>query len=170
MRPLVKSCPSDVFVDETKQIRWRDSVSLFFQNRVKQLAGWIHRGKKKSSTASISRNHVIEVNEKSGLVSLMGGKWTAYRIQGEETVDRILKINKNLNNRVKYESGQTLNFALIGAYSKSEITDGLKVQNEELFKQYEDHFVFEYDVPRHVAKHIVRTYGTAGKRVMELGR
>jgi glycerol-3-phosphate dehydrogenase len=81
-----------------------------------------------------------------------------------------LKINKDLNYHAKYESGQTLNFALIGSYSKSEITDGLKMQNEDLFKKYEDHFVFEYDVPRVVAKHIVRTYGTAGKRVLELGR
>jgi glycerol-3-phosphate dehydrogenase len=29
-RPLVKSCPSDVFVDDSKQPRWRDSVSSFF--------------------------------------------------------------------------------------------------------------------------------------------
>ena len=45
--------------------------------------------KKKNSTAAISRNHVIEVTD-SGLVSLMGGKWTSYRAQGEETVDKII--------------------------------------------------------------------------------
>ena len=55
------------------------------------LAYKVHASKKKkSSTAAISRNHVIEVTE-SGLVSLMGGKWTSFRSQGEETVDRILK-------------------------------------------------------------------------------
>lgn len=56
-----------------------------------------------------------------------------------------------LQRQVKYESGQTLNFNLIGSYSKSEATDGLKMQNSMLFKRYEDHFVFEYDVERAVA-------------------
>lgn len=79
-RPLVKSQASDKYQDEDYVPRWRDSVSLFMQARIRGFAAWVHKGKKKSSTASISRNHVIEVNQKSGLVSLMGGKWTAYRI------------------------------------------------------------------------------------------
>lgn len=44
-------------------------------------------------SASLIRNHVIEISE-SGLVSLMGGKLTSYRQMGEETVDKILSINK----------------------------------------------------------------------------
>jgi glycerol-3-phosphate dehydrogenase len=51
------------------------------------------QGSKKKSTAALARNHVIEVSD-SGLVSLMGGKWTAYRIQGEHTIDAILKNDK----------------------------------------------------------------------------
>jgi glycerol-3-phosphate dehydrogenase len=68
---------------------------LFLQRSVTSLAAWYNKEKKKS-TAAISRNHVIEINPTSGLVSLMGGKWTAYRIQGEETVDRILKTTPDL--------------------------------------------------------------------------
>lgn len=56
----------------------KDKMIEFFQNRVRWLAFKAHAGKKKSSTAAISRNHVIEVSE-NGLVSLMGGKWTSYR-------------------------------------------------------------------------------------------
>ena len=66
-------------------------MTRFFQNGVRWLAKTI-RGKKKSSSAAISRNHVIEDSE-AGLVSLMGGKWTSFRSQGEETVDHILKKN-----------------------------------------------------------------------------
>jgi glycerol-3-phosphate dehydrogenase len=47
------------------------------------------------STANISRNHVIEVS-KSGLVSLMGGKWTTFRKMGEETVNLIIKDKDNI--------------------------------------------------------------------------
>lgn len=71
---------------------------------------------------------------------------------------------------VKYESGQTLNFSLIGSYSKTETTDGLKMSNEQLFKRYEDHFVFEYNVQRDIAKHLVKTYGTTAWRVLALGK
>ena len=48
---------------------------------------------------------MIEVNQKSGLVSLMGGKWTAYRVQGEQTIDKILKLNESLQRKVKYDEG-----------------------------------------------------------------
>ena len=39
-------------------------------------------------TKSISRKHVIEEQE-SGLISLMGGKWTIYRKMGADVVDLI---------------------------------------------------------------------------------
>ncbi len=42
----------------------------------------------KSDTKSIARTHVIE-ESKSGLLSLMGGKWTIYRKMGEDLVDKI---------------------------------------------------------------------------------
>ena len=45
----------------------------------------IQRKAAKSGSAVLSRGHVIEVSD-SGLVSLMGGKWTSYRRMGEETV------------------------------------------------------------------------------------
>ena len=38
----------------------------------------------------ISRIHIIEEDEKSGLVSAMGGKWTIFRLMGEEAVDKAL--------------------------------------------------------------------------------
>lgn len=39
------------------------------------------------STASLSREHVIELS-RQGLVSVAGGKWTTYRRMGEEIIDR----------------------------------------------------------------------------------
>lgn len=80
LRPLVKSQPSDIVVDDSYVPTWRDNISSTFKSSIRSLAKWIHKDKKKSSTSAISRNHVIEVNPTSGLVSLMGGKWTAYRI------------------------------------------------------------------------------------------
>ena len=93
------------------------------KDKIKWLAFKIN-GNKSGSTASISRNHVIEVSD-SGLITLMGGKWTSFRQMGEETVDTIVKtFEKKLE--PKYENSQTLNFNYIGSYAKSELSYGIK--------------------------------------------
>jgi glycerol-3-phosphate dehydrogenase len=56
----------------------KDKAIHFFQSKVRWLAFKLHPAKKEGKTASISRNHAIEVSE-NGLVSLMGGKWTSFR-------------------------------------------------------------------------------------------
>ncbi len=68
------------------------------------------------------------------MYSLMGGKWTSYRKMGEETVDCIVKDKaREFENHLKYTETQTLNFNLIGSYSKMEILEGLKQPSEQLF-------------------------------------
>jgi len=125
LRPLVKSSEADT-VHATAEDTWRSKITTFFQGRIRWLAYKVNGKKKKSSTAAISRNHVIEVLPESGLVSLMGGKWTAYRVQGEETTDRIFKEHPKLFQKAKNQQGQTLKFNLIGSYSKVEVTDNIK--------------------------------------------
>ena len=39
------------------------------------------------STKEMSRSHVVELLPKSGLVSVMGGKWTTYRYIGQDAVE-----------------------------------------------------------------------------------
>ena len=75
-----------------------DRLKGFMANRLRWLAFKIHNGKKKKSsdTARLSRSHVIEVSD-SGLVSLMGGKWTSFRHMGTETVDKILSLQPELS-------------------------------------------------------------------------
>lgn len=48
------------------------------------------RSARTRDTASLSRDHVIEVSA-SGLVTIAGGKWTTYRKMGEEAVDAAVK-------------------------------------------------------------------------------
>jgi glycerol-3-phosphate dehydrogenase len=45
------------------------------------------RANSKSTTAALSRDHVVHVDQ-SGLISVMGGKWTTYRHMAEDCVDR----------------------------------------------------------------------------------
>lgn len=53
----------------------------------------------------------------------MGGKWTSFRIMGEETVDKVLQLNKKFE--PKYDHSVTKNFNLIGSYSKMEAIHGI---------------------------------------------
>ena len=43
------------------------------------------------STSSLSREHAVVVDA-SGLVSLIGGKWTTFRLMGEDTVDKAARV------------------------------------------------------------------------------
>ncbi|MEC8733647.1 MAG: glycerol-3-phosphate dehydrogenase/oxidase [Planctomycetota bacterium] len=45
----------------------------------------VHRGGTKGSSKSISRSHEVVVSD-TGLVSIMGGKWTTYRQMAEDTM------------------------------------------------------------------------------------
>lgn len=83
----------------------------------------------------MSRNHVIEVSP-NGLISLMGGKWTSFRSQGEETVDRILYENQTLKKHLTHDLGQTLNFNLVGSYSHDGKDTQFAYLNERLMKDY----------------------------------
>jgi glycerol-3-phosphate dehydrogenase len=46
-----------------------------------------------SATKEVSRRHKITLS-KSGLLSIIGGKWTSYRRMAEETLDRAIKAGK----------------------------------------------------------------------------
>jgi glycerol-3-phosphate dehydrogenase len=134
LRPLVKSSPDDKPTEDQRAWRFRDYLTSYFQGSVRWLAFKVHGSKKKkNATAAISRNHVIEVT-KSGLVSLMGGKWTSFREQGEETIDRILADHPEDFKHIKYESGQTLNFNLIGSYGKVEVAEGIQQGPKALYQ------------------------------------
>lgn len=48
---------------------------------------------KDGKTKEISRKHKVLVS-KSGLVSIIGGKWTTFREMGEDAIDRLIKLKK----------------------------------------------------------------------------
>jgi glycerol-3-phosphate dehydrogenase len=44
-----------------------------------------------TDTKSLVRDHEVEVDRKTKLVSIMGGKWTTYRLMAKDTLDEIYK-------------------------------------------------------------------------------
>ena len=51
----------------------------------------VHKGGTEGSSKSISRSHEVVVSE-SGLVSIMGGKWTTYRQMAEDTMSHAITV------------------------------------------------------------------------------
>lgn len=50
------------------------------------------RSARTSVTSVLSRDHSIEVNKDSQLITILGGKWTTYRKMAEDVVDRAISV------------------------------------------------------------------------------
>jgi len=104
---------------------------------------------KNASTSSIVRDHVITSSD-SGLVSIIGGKWTTYRKMAEEAVDYVIN-SFNLEN----EKCVTKKLKLVGSknYNKDLIIDTKdKNISEHLISMYGDNAVNVYTSVENVEK------------------
>jgi len=44
-----------------------------------------------ADTKNLARDHIVEMDSATGLLSIMGGKWTTYRAMAEDTLDEVQK-------------------------------------------------------------------------------
>ena len=103
---------------------------------------------KLSETKKLSRDYEIETQSGSGLISIMGGKWTVYRAMAEETINAA---EKRLTGRVT--QCRTQSFRLWGAEDKP----------DRLVEQLMD----AYPISSALAEHLVRKFGALAPRVLE---
>lgn len=102
-------------------------------------------------TKSISRNHVIEVNENQ-LVTIAGGKWTTYRSMSQDTVDAAIK-QCNLQPK---DACSTSGYLVEGA--------------ENWHSSHYISLVQKYGIETEVAQHLSHTYGSKSDEVLELAK
>ncbi|CDI82301.1 glycerol-3-phosphate dehydrogenase, putative, partial [Eimeria acervulina] len=53
----------------------------------------VSQSEEAQNTAGVVRSHTVLVDPTSGLISLIGGKWTTYRRMAQDTVDKILEVH-----------------------------------------------------------------------------
>jgi glycerol-3-phosphate dehydrogenase len=123
MRPLLKS--RDVSSREVK----------FHQAKFKDIR-------------KLVRDHEVEVDEVSGLISVLGGKWTTYRAMAE---DGINQVQRSLGGR--QAACKTLNYPLTGARGFS----------PDYWKQLAAH----YPLSPETARHLAQKFGTDAPKVLE---
>ncbi|MGL4630831.1 MAG: glycerol-3-phosphate dehydrogenase/oxidase [Leadbetterella sp.] len=71
-----------------------------------------------NETKTLLRDHEVEVDDHSGLISLLGGKWTTYRIMAQDTVDVICSILGDSS------QSKTHNHSLVGSQESIPANDG----------------------------------------------
>lgn len=102
-------------------------------------------------TKSLARDDVIEVDALSGLISIMGGKWTTHRAMAEETVNRV---QQALGTQVS--PSRTRDYFLSGGQDFTEV--------------YWKKLCAEYALPEATARHLAAKFGTDSERILDLAR
>ncbi|MGA8037038.1 MAG: FAD-dependent oxidoreductase [Candidatus Acidiferrales bacterium] len=104
-----------------------------------------------TATKKLARDHEVEVDTESGLISIMGGKWTTHRAMAEDTINAV---QKSLG---KPEApGVTRDHPLYGSNGYS--------------PDYWQSLVQDYGLPEQTAKHLSQKFGTNATKVMELSK
>ncbi len=102
----------------------------------------------RADTKTLLRDHEVEHDSDSGLLSLLGGKWTTYRLMAQDAIDRVGDVLK------KTVPGRTEAHYLVGGEAYNfENWKGLKNQ---------------YNLPEDVCQHLMRTYGNRAERIAQL--
>lgn len=108
------------------------------------------KAEKGSDTKSLVRDHEVEVDTNSQLVSIMGGKWTTYRLMAKDTLDHI------------YEA--LWKKEVVECTTENQLLHGAEGYNFEDYKQ----LTYRYGITAEVAEHLIKKYGSMANSVLEL--
>jgi glycerol-3-phosphate dehydrogenase len=102
-----------------------------------------------TDTKKLARDHEVEFEPSSGLVSIMGGKWTTHRAMAEDTIN---EVRKHAGGATRPCS--TLRHPLAGS--------------EGYADTYWQSLVARFGISERTARHLSQKFGTRADRVMEL--
>jgi glycerol-3-phosphate dehydrogenase len=102
-------------------------------------------------TKKLARDDVIEVDADSGLISIMGGKWTTHRAMAEDTIHR---------------AQQALGMPQTESLTRNHVLYG----GDGFTDDYWAKISSGYDVPEQTAHHLASKFGTAAEAVVALRR
>jgi glycerol-3-phosphate dehydrogenase len=97
------------------------------------------------STKSLLRDHEVEIDAASGLVSLLGGKWTTYRLMAKDAVDQIDLIFNQRNDCTTHAH---------------KLAGGAAYRYDD-YKTLAD----KYNLPVDVCQHLMKKYGSRAEQV-----
>ncbi len=101
------------------------------------------------ATSKLARDHEVELDGKSGLISIMGGKWTTYRAMAEDTVD---EVQRYMGTGVT--PAKTADHRLAGS--------------EGYGPDYAKGLAEKFGMAEEIARHLSLKFGTRATQVLEL--
>ncbi|SFD15891.1 glycerol-3-phosphate dehydrogenase/oxidase [Spirosoma endophyticum] len=104
----------------------------------------------RADTKTLLRDHEVEHDDTSGLLSLLGGKWTTYRLMAQDAIDRVAEL---LKSSVR---STTETHYLVGG-------ENYRFEDWQTLQK-------KYDLPADVCQHLMRTYGNRAEHVAELAQ
>jgi glycerol-3-phosphate dehydrogenase len=102
-----------------------------------------------TDTSKLIRDHEVELDSVTGLISILGGKWTTHRLMAEDTIDA-----------VERELGGPVSPCVTKQYPLA----GAAGYDENFSKSLEK----EYSLPADVAGHLAQKFGTRASAIVEL--
>lgn len=102
----------------------------------------------RADTKALLRDHEVEHDPTSGLLSLLGGKWTTYRLMAQDAIDR---------------TGELLNKSAASTTETHYLVGGENYHFEDW-----QTLQTRYGLPADVCQHLMRAYGNRAERVAQL--
>jgi glycerol-3-phosphate dehydrogenase len=100
-------------------------------------------------TKKLVRDHEVEVDSFSGLISVLGGKWTTYRAMAEDAIDTVM---------------QFLAMPMVPCITSKHRLTG----SEKWSPNFWAELVRDYGISKETAQHLSHKVGTAAKEVLDL--
>lgn len=110
-------------------------------------------------TKTLLRDHEVERDEQSGLISLLGGKWTTYRLMAQDTIKEVLKYHTasaSRESKTNKAVSDTANHPLFGSAGYT----------PDLWKKLQAFSGLEPEICQHLAS----KYGGQAGKVLEIGQ
>lgn len=104
-----------------------------------------------TATSKLIRDHEVELDSTSGLISILGGKWTTHRLMAQDTLDAVQR-----------ELGAPVSASL----TRQQPLAGAQGYDSNFAGRLEK----EYALPADVARHLSGKFGARAIRIMELLR
>jgi glycerol-3-phosphate dehydrogenase len=101
------------------------------------------------STETIARDDVIEIDPASGLISIMGGKWTTHRAMAEDTINAVQ---------------EALGLPVTESPTRSHVLNGGEGFTINLWEQ----MMGVYPLSQETAQHLASKFGTDAWKVLQL--
>ena len=102
----------------------------------------------RADTKTLLRDHEVEHDTTSNLLSLLGGKWTTYRLMAQDAIDR---------------AGELLGKSVVGTTERHFLVGGENYRFED-WQTLQKH----YGLPADVCQHLMQTYGNRAEEVAKL--